>query len=166
MTIQRRNPVPPGVYWVDAPGPAKLPRTGPVTMLSERERFGGWLVANKDRVKLLKHKPEPDVAWYLFEVFEPVPWQGPGLPTFGDREMTQADTVQAPPPEKGGIDAITDAIEEAAQSAKDAAAAAAAAAREAGHDASAAAKKTARTIGIGALALGILWVMRDTRRTK
>jgi len=117
MAVQRKNPVPPGKYWVDmfdtiGPGGGIL-------------GFDAWLRRNDDKVKLLKREEhgatfawdpfsgEPATGsrrrvWYLFQVQQPVAWtKGWGFPTIvstGDNPsppnkpepQTSDDTVQKP----------------------------------------------------------------------
>ena len=139
MALQRANPVPPGVYWVDVPGPATGPQ--PRTRWAEsseskRQDFEAWRKKYADRVTVLETKSGDEIAWYLFEVSKSVPWDAVkfGYPTIGKRGMHQGDTIQAPDLPKTGTDAITEAIEQAGS----------------------------RAIGIGLFALGVWWVIRNT----
>ena len=107
------NPIPVGVYWVDAIGePAQaelsawleawaLPRL--VDVVRSEYSPGGWLEGLGG---------VPSSEWVLFEVTAPVPrWTGAtglGLPTVAPRgRATQkGDTVQRPPPEKDPLDTL------------------------------------------------------------
>lgn len=103
MAIERRNPLPPGRYWVD--------------IFDTDEPFGGgplgfniWLMQNSSSVTLLKREQTSSrlatgVAgwWYLFDVTRPVIWPRNkrfGLPTIVSPAATPTaqDTVQRPPP--------------------------------------------------------------------
>lgn len=99
MPVERRNPLPPGTYWVDVPPPT-----------SRWNEFRAWLSRHKQSVTVLKQRaiqPGWDetfdsakaVMWVLFKVHRPVPWEGPGLPTIAEQaDATEpADTLQRPP---------------------------------------------------------------------
>jgi hypothetical protein len=98
--VERRNPLPPGRYWVDV-------------FQSKSAAFNAWLARNKTAVKVESTESFPgdlDNAyesrdWVLFRVLSPAPWEGPGLPTVADASVkTSDDTVQKPPPEKGPLE--------------------------------------------------------------
>jgi len=98
--LERRNPLPPGRYWVDV-------------FQSKATAFNAWLARQKDSVRVETTESYPgdlDRAyesrdWVLFRVLAPVPWEGPGLPTVADAGVrTSDDTVQKPPPEKNPLD--------------------------------------------------------------
>jgi hypothetical protein len=103
MAVERRNPVPPGTYWVDQFDQAGGKRgTGILG-------FDAWLKRNDDKVKLLKREEFPSAVlpeftnlvfndnatagprrvWYLFKVEQPVPWEiGWGFPTIATTGTT------------------------------------------------------------------------------
>lgn len=96
--VERRNPLPPGRYWVDV-------------FWSKRGAFTAWLSKNAASIKVVNVESYPgdmDAGyeareWYLFQVLSPVAWEGPGLPTVaGSGVTTSDDTVQKPPPESPG----------------------------------------------------------------
>jgi hypothetical protein len=105
--IERRNPLPPGVYWVDVIG--EVPTFGGPDN-SKLEAFAGWLRRNASNIQVLRtvSKPaeidalrgvmNPAQDWYLFKVAAPVQWEGPGLPTIADENTEKDDTAQRPPP--------------------------------------------------------------------
>lgn len=90
MAVERRDPVPPGRYWVFI-----LPK--------EEEQWARWVTANQATVRVVgverKEKLEPYVpaifatrpdlsiimqdggAWLLFDILQPTPWVGLGFPT-------------------------------------------------------------------------------------
>lgn len=92
MALERRNPLPKGVYWIDVFG-------------DNREKFAAWTRTNKVRVSTSESfDSSPPRDWVKFEVANPVPWDGKtfGFPTVikpGDTINTSDDTVQKPPPE-------------------------------------------------------------------
>jgi hypothetical protein len=90
MALERKNPLPPGVYWIDVIGK------------HQSDAWWEWIGQNKS-VKVLKRvdRGYHDV-WHLFEVTDPVPrWPTEallGLPTIatsGDK-TTEKSTVQRP----------------------------------------------------------------------
>ncbi len=110
MAVERREPLPPGRYWI---------------YILEDE-LGDWdewarahsatvrVVATERKTALPSHAPavmvtRPDLsiimdaagAWVLFDVLTPTPWIGFGFPTIvTDRSITQSSHVeQAPDPE-------------------------------------------------------------------
>lgn len=96
MPIVRTNPLPPGVYWQDIyPG-------------TDQPAWTNWLAKNKGRVLVRKTTQHDKViddtrgrgTWYLFEVKEPVVWEGPGFPTISEQgvKMGAQDAYSAPPP--------------------------------------------------------------------
>jgi hypothetical protein len=103
MAIERRNPLPPGRYWVD-------------TFEPKRTDFRVWLDKNAEYVHVENRKEylDPPGTWYLFSVSEPVHWDGPGLPTIATEEIqSHEDTAQKPPPEPSGLEQIEAGIEKA-----------------------------------------------------
>ncbi len=94
MAVERRNPLPAGVYWIDVFG-------------ANREKFAAWTRANKVHVsKTESFDSTPPRDWLKFEVTTPVPWDAKtfGFPTIiepGSTVNTSDDTVQKPPPETG-----------------------------------------------------------------
>ncbi len=98
--IERRNPLPVGVYWKDIFPP-------------DFRAMDRWFNANKATVKIRTTQhfasvgSDPDRDWVLFEVTAPTHWDGPGYPDIaGPNVHTSADTVQAPPPEKNILDQL------------------------------------------------------------
>lgn len=113
MALERRNPLPIGTYWVDV-------------FADDIDAFRAWIVKNKDLVRVIRTESHaesewhsfgsyPARDWYLFDVIEPVKWEGPGYPDIAkSRKLTSDDTVKRPPPTKGPIEQL----EEAAGAAK------------------------------------------------
>ncbi len=100
MALERRNPVPPGRYWLDVFG-------------DNRSLFMQWLKAANsdsagnfvDNVVPVKYEQYPDEGagrdWHLLEVKRPVAWNAVlfGYPTIaGGNVHTSEDTIIAPPP--------------------------------------------------------------------
>jgi hypothetical protein len=84
--IVRENPLPPGFYWQD------------ISQSKDEPAWGEWLKKNKDKVKRRTTSGSKDLVWTLFEVLEPVTWEGPGYPTEADYGATTlpTDVIQAP----------------------------------------------------------------------
>lgn len=101
MSVERSNPLPPGVYWVDV-------------FASKGPQFNAWLRTHLDsvRVKKTTHTAArggyESRDWVLFEVLSPTPWEGPGFPTIAEQgiETKPEDTVQRPPPEPDPLDSL------------------------------------------------------------
>jgi len=85
--IERRNPLPPGTYWVDV-------------FAKDEMAFNTWLGKHSDSVSVIRAEQHPDADppwnWMLFKVSKPVPWEGPGLPTVGEGEANSEETVDKP----------------------------------------------------------------------
>jgi len=79
LTLERRNPLPVGYYWQDV-------------FEDQSQAFGEWLRKNRGAVVVRETEGE-NPAWVKFEVREPVPWEGPGLPTVAGRDTHRRDTV-------------------------------------------------------------------------
>jgi len=107
MSLQRKNPVPPGKYWVDM---FTRSSKGPM-------HFELWASQNKSSVTVEKSEPieaagETKGRWYLFVVTNDVKWpKGFGLPTVvkspenptAPDVKEKADTVLRPK-EQGVVD--------------------------------------------------------------
>lgn len=107
MAIERRNPVPPGKYWVDVFEP-------------HIADFRTWLSSNSESVSVDKTEnyladgDNPAHNWYLFTVHTDIKWEGPGLPTIADENVhASTDTSEKPPPEPSGLETIEAGIEKA-----------------------------------------------------
>lgn len=71
MSIERRNPLPVGNYWVDVFEP-------------NVSAFEDWLDRNRRTVGLRSSEAaykDPSGSWYKFTVIEPTNWEGPGFPS-------------------------------------------------------------------------------------
>lgn len=114
MAVERRDPVPPGRYWVFI-----LPK--------EEEQWARWVTANQATVRVIgverKTKLEPYVpaifatrpdlsiimqdggAWLLFDILAPTPWVGLGLPTIVNsssvKSSSQVEQGEVPPEPAG-----------------------------------------------------------------
>jgi hypothetical protein len=107
--LERRDPIPPGIYWVD------IVSTDFGQYLERREAFYRWARSNAGAVKVLQETDSPRVAptyystafhrWVLFEVLSATSrWPvsaGLGFPNVAaEGEKTKSeDTVQRPDPE-------------------------------------------------------------------
>lgn len=109
--MQRENPLPAGRYWVDV-------------FEADQPAFRLWLESHSGPVKVVSTESHPADGggpardWYLFEVAEPVPWEGPGFPTIATNVTSSDDTVQKPPPEPGVLDQAADFVTSAATAGK------------------------------------------------
>lgn len=143
MAVERRNPLPAGVYWQDFWDPP----VGGNSIAAAQE----WFRENKNYVQGLKtvyHGPGRDPlvefvtgslvtinpllakiaaelpgsgrarAWILFKVRSPVLWPSTkfGFPTIATEAAEEGDTVQRPDPEKDVADVIPTVEEMAAAS--------------------------------------------------
>jgi len=116
MAIERRDPLPPGRYWV-------------FLYTSELERWQAWVTANTNRVKVraseLQTTTPNNPMWgitptgtiikdpvgeaILFDVLQPVPWIGIGFPTIVKEQGSSPEAIMramteiatAPLPEEG-----------------------------------------------------------------
>lgn len=115
--LERSNPIPPGIYWVDVFEPS-------------HQAFIEWKTANKTTVIIrstVHHEADsggPSRDWVLFEVKADTPrWPLSaklGFPEIAEKgkETKEEDTVQKPPPEKDPIDTIGEAVSDIAAPAK------------------------------------------------
>ena len=97
MTMERRNPVPPGRYWVDI----LIGKLTAFDLMLDREK-GNVVVEQREEF------PNPQnfdasVTHFIFTNKKPLKWeQGWGYPTIaGPQIQSSADTVSKPPPEPG-----------------------------------------------------------------
>jgi hypothetical protein len=106
MTIERRNPLPKGIYWQDVFEP-KWPA------------LDAWLTANRSTVRVRTtqrfeaNAGGPARQFLVFEVSAPTKWPATelGFPTIASSaDITSADTVQRPPPEPDFADTITNPL--------------------------------------------------------
>jgi len=97
--LMRESPVPPGAYWVDV-------------LTAKQDAFNLWLRANAGKLVVRETRPFPAGGGhtYLFEVKEPVHWEGPGYPTIIERGATIEETVDRPDPEPSGLSQIEDIL--------------------------------------------------------
>lgn len=109
--VERRNPLPPGIYWVDVIGTVSA---FGVPDNSELDKFRDWSRRNASKLHIIRTVStaaefdfgfvEPAHDWYLFQVKAPVTWEGPGLPTVATESTEKDDTVQRPPPADPGFE--------------------------------------------------------------
>lgn len=109
MALERRNPLPPGRYWVDI----LTPKLTSFELMLERE---------KDNVVVETREYNPNssnfnasTTTFLFRNARPFPWQqGWSLPNRAGTEVqTPADTLQRPAPEPGPIEQISSMLDDA-----------------------------------------------------
>ena len=105
MALERRNPLPSGLYWLDVFG-------------DNRAKFEAWRKLNASLVRVVASESfdsEPPRDWVKLEVLSPAPWDAKtfGFPTIikpGEPVNSSGDTVQRPPPEKDPLDSLGDAL--------------------------------------------------------
>jgi hypothetical protein len=99
MAVERANPLPVGRYWVDVP-------------TSSKESFEEWLQARQGGSVIVRSiEPGAEVDWFLFDVLEPVQWDGPGYPTIASGQVySKNDTVDRPEQEPDIIDQVADKV--------------------------------------------------------
>jgi hypothetical protein len=116
--IERSDPIPPGVYWIDSIDPSAFENPGAVE--AARDAYELAIEANYMSafriVRTVHHDSQiigdtqPARDWILFQITAPVPRWSPdtkwGLPTVAPNglETQEGDTVQRPPPEQGILD--------------------------------------------------------------
>jgi len=115
--IERGNPIPPGVYWIDSIDPSAFP--DPDAVQASRDAYDLAIEANYHNafriVRTTHHDAQiignaPPRDWILFQITSPVPRWSPatqwGLPTVAPNglDTQEDDTVQKPPPEEGILD--------------------------------------------------------------
>jgi hypothetical protein len=107
MPLERRSPLPAGLYWIDVLGD------------SNRAAFNDWRAAASAIVKVRANEsfpsPAPGRDWFKFEVLAPVIWDAKrfGFPNIirpGEPINSSADTVQRPDPVKDPLDQLSDEL--------------------------------------------------------
>lgn len=99
MALERRNPLPPGIYWTDVIGPEKV------------ALFHDWRTHNKATVKVRGTQEKAAITWFLFEVLSPTPAYDAsrlGFPTIAEEGLKQSPPQQDLP--KDVTDQIADAL--------------------------------------------------------
>lgn len=98
--LERRNPIPPGRYWMDPTGNPAI------------DKVDAWLAEHNTTVVLTASEyddgeqgrvfKDPPTQFVIFEVKQPTPSNGlPSFPNVAPPEIqSMADTVRRPPPEK------------------------------------------------------------------
>jgi hypothetical protein len=115
MAMQRKNPLPPGRYWI-------------FIQKQSLDIFELWLKKNADVVTVEKREDSggmrpflnPNESYFIFNVKEASIWpRGVGFPNIADAETKQAsDVVQRPPPPTVA-DVVKDIEKTAAEAASD-----------------------------------------------
>lgn len=109
MPLERRSPLPVGLYWLDVLG-------------DNRAAFQDWRDVHAAAVKVRTSEAFPEPApgrdWLKFEVLRPVAWDAkrfgfPNIIRSGDSINSSADTVQRPDPEKDPLDKLGDELNNA-----------------------------------------------------
>lgn len=109
MPLERRSPLPKGMYWLDVIG-------------EKRPAFIDWRTVNAATVKVRSTEsfddPKPGRDWYKFEVLAPTAWDAkrfgfPNIIAAGDNINSSSDTVQRPDPEKDPLDKLGDELSNA-----------------------------------------------------
>lgn len=106
MSLERRSPLPVGLYWIDVLG-------------EKRAAFIDWRTVNAETVKVRSTESfadeEPPRDWYKFEALKPTAWDAkrfgfPNIIKAGEKINSSADTVQRPAPEKDPLDKLGDEL--------------------------------------------------------
>jgi hypothetical protein len=105
MPLERRSPLPVGLYWIDVIG-------------ENRAAFQAWRSVQAAEVKVRASEQfddGPGRDWIKFEVLKPAAWDAKrfGFPNTiapGEVVTSSADTVQRPDPEKDPLDKLDDAL--------------------------------------------------------
>jgi hypothetical protein len=106
MPLERRSPLPAGLYWLD-------------TLGENQAAFLDWRKVNAATVKVRATEDFPDPApgrtWVKFEVLKPTAWDAkrfgfPNIIRAGESINSSADTVQRPDPEKDPLDKLGDEL--------------------------------------------------------
>ena len=109
MPLERRSPLPKGLYWLDALG-------------ENQAAFRDWRSVHAAAVKVRTSESFPDPApgreWLKFEVLSPVAWDArrfgfPNIIRPGEPINSSADTVQRPDPVKDPLDRLGDELSSA-----------------------------------------------------
>lgn len=100
MALERRNPLPAGVYWIDV---ANVKAAG----------LHAWRQANKATVRVAKTRVDSDLGftWLLFEVSAPTPWSDArvyGYPNIAEQGI-KTEFQPAFTPSKNVLDQLADA---------------------------------------------------------
>ena len=107
MALERANPLPEGIYWVDV-------------FSKDFESFRAWLSYHDDKVRVISTQSFPMSGmmgtpardWYLFKVLEPVTWEGPGYPDIAEsEELTSEETGERPAPPKEPVERLEEVLE-------------------------------------------------------
>lgn len=114
MTLERRNPLPPGRYWMNLIGEQSPEFTAGVKGLNESHPgLVKVLTTSHHNEDETGNKEEP-YDWVLFTVGgNGAVWDQEkiGIPNIAGPEITQeSDTIQRPAPEKDVLDKIGDAL--------------------------------------------------------
>jgi len=109
MPLERRSPLPKGLYWLDVLG-------------DNRDAFRDWRTVNAATVKVRGSESFPSEGkgrdWIKFEVLAPTAWDAkrfgfPNIIGAGEAINSSADTVQRPDPEKDPLDKLGDELSHA-----------------------------------------------------
>lgn len=115
MAMQRKNPLPPGRYWI-------------FIQKQSLDIFELWLKKNADIVTVEKREDSggmrpfvnPNESYFIFNVKEATIWpRGVGFPNIADSATKQAADVVQRPPAPTVKDVITDIEKTAAEAAGD-----------------------------------------------
>jgi hypothetical protein len=100
VTVETRNPLPAGRYWIDV-------SNEPVPLGT----WQGFVSAFKDFVHIESTVDDGVHSWFLFTTSKPLVWpEGIGFPTVAGPEIrSRADTVQRPDPVPDFLDSLPSA---------------------------------------------------------
>lgn len=109
MSIERRNPLPAGRYWIDTFG-------------DNRPAFADWSKSSGVKVVTTQSfDSDPPRDWFLFTVASPLPFDAVkfGFPTIAPPEVKSAeDTVQKPDLPKNALDDLDNTLSQIGKVAK------------------------------------------------
>jgi len=114
MTLERRNPLPPGRYWMALLGEHSQQFTAGVKGLNEAHPDLVHVIATNHHEANATGNGEPAYDWVLFTVAgNGAIWDHNliGTPNIAGPEVTQeSDTIQRPAPEMDPLDKLADAL--------------------------------------------------------
>ncbi len=112
MALERRNPLPPGVYWQDFFTPPAGPKGGTIA------DFQSWIATQRPNVSVLKTRESTTdrglQLWALFRVDVPVQWDAVkfGFPTVAPKGAAteESEVIQRPDPEPDVAEQLKEAL--------------------------------------------------------
>lgn len=123
MSFEKRDPIPPGRYWID------IIRDQPgLDYDAAPDYFRQWAGANnvvivqQEEAKPQYLRDTKPIQFFLFDVKNPTPrWgarMGIGLPNIATNEQSSSDIVDRPDPEPNILDKLDDSLQDMGKYAK------------------------------------------------